>query len=396
MFTFDRMSLHARGLPLAIPLLLGCGGGTPTESPCTHRLAECLSFQQTCVVNAGVAECQHCPAGHWANTDGSCVALTGEAIHHEFTTFTVKAGEEIRGLCQSWSLNNPEELWVSAVEFAQNLRSHHSIWTFAPPEEFPGPDGVWECAERNYNELVGTLAGGVLYAQSTQTEYEIQRFPTGSAVRIPPYSMIVGDVHLLNSGVEDVTGSHKLTIYTRPRAEVTVPLVPFQFDFHDLAIPAKSRTRVSTTCEVGRLYNDHFASPFDMKVHYLLPHTHEYGRRFFAEAVGGPAHGAVLIDARGFQEEARGRFYDPPIDISGAESLRFGCEYENTTDSMLEYGYDQEMCQALGFAEAKVAFLGIVNESSALGVEDGMNQLTGPCELLAVEWNHDKPGGDPP
>jgi hypothetical protein len=386
--------------PILVLLSSACGNSNPESASgpsCQQLLPECLSFQKSCLNGPNGGECVRCEKGEWVDQTGACIAVEGKATHHDFAEFTVKAGTEIRGLCQSWSLNNSEELWVSAVEFEQNVRSHHSIWTFAPPDAFPGPDGVWTCADRNYNELVSTLAGGILYAQSTQTEYEIQRFPSGAAVRVPPYSVVIGDVHLLNSSAQDVTGRAQLTLYSRPKSEVEIPLTPFEFDFHDLTIPARSRTRVSAECDLQKVFQNGLGIPFDMKIHYVLPHTHEYGTRFFIELAGGPRDGTTVIDSRGFQEEARGRFFEPPIETLGAHGLRFGCEYDNPTDKTLHYGWDEEMCQGLAFAESRIAFQGAVLEGESKGTNaEGMAEYTGPCEILAVEWEHDKPGGKPP
>jgi len=62
-------------------------------------------------------------------------------------------GEEVLGLCQSWTLNNPEELWVNAVELGQDVASHHSNWTFVPDNLYKGEDGVWPCDERSSRQM---------------------------------------------------------------------------------------------------------------------------------------------------------------------------------------------------------------------------------------------------
>ncbi|HSO00618.1 MAG TPA: hypothetical protein VLS89_20140, partial [Candidatus Nanopelagicales bacterium] len=240
-----RALLRAVFRAAALVLAAGCGADEPAPAgdPCAEILPDCLSTQMTCAVRDGAAQCEDCPQGNYVRNDGKCEALGGTATTHEFTEFTVKAGEEIKGLCQSWTIGNAEELWVNAVELTQDQRSHHSIWTFVPQNQFAGPDGVWPCADRNYNELVGTLAGGVLYAQSTQAVHEVQRFPEGSAIRIPPYSKIIGDVHLLNTTGQDVTGNARLSLYSIPKSDVSVSLVPFEMAYRDLKIPPHAKSR---------------------------------------------------------------------------------------------------------------------------------------------------------
>ena len=85
------------------------------------------------------------------------------------------------------------------MELEQSEASHHSNWTFVPDDQFTGPDGSWKCKDRGYSQLTAALQGGVLYAQSTQATREVQKFPDGVVVRIPPRSRIISDVHVLNT-----------------------------------------------------------------------------------------------------------------------------------------------------------------------------------------------------
>jgi hypothetical protein len=160
------------GAALLVALLSGCESEPlsplPVPGPdCASLEEQCAADQKVCVESNGEGQCQACPSGQYAAPTGTCQALPGTANLHDFATFSVDAGTEIRGLCQSWTIGNEEDLWINAVELTQDELSHHSIWTFVPEDQFTGPDGVWPCKERNYNELQGTLAGGVLYAQST-------------------------------------------------------------------------------------------------------------------------------------------------------------------------------------------------------------------------------------
>lgn len=382
------------GVALAAALVSGCGESAASDA-CAAMRDDCFTNQKVCVEHDGAGQCEACPSGHYAAPEGACQALEGTAITHDFTTFTVKAGEEIRGLCQSWTLGNAEPIWINAVELTQDQLSHHSIWTFVPQEMFEGEDGVWPCQDRGYNELAGTVAGGVLYAQSTQAAHEIQRFPSGSAVRVPPYSKIIGDIHLLNTTGQDVTGHAKLTVYGIPEGDVRVSLVPFEMAFRALAIPPHAQSRFSAQCELQGAFMQTADSPFDLKVHYILPHTHQFATRLFLNVFGGPSDGEMILDVGAYNSEARGRFFDQPIDLAGATGIGFGCEYDNPSNDTLGWAYEQEMCQILGFAESKVAFLSAVWEADEVGTEDGMQLFTGPCENTALLWDFNKPGGMP-
>ena len=122
-----------------------------------------------------------------------------------------------------------------------------------------------------------------------------------------------------------------------------------------------------------------------MTLYYALPHTHALGSRFFFEVVGGPDDGRSLLDVEGFNSEARGRLYDPPLDLTGATGLRFGCEFDNPRNASVGWGFgDQEMCEMLGFAEMDIFFESRVDEANAAGTDGDTRLFTGPCSTLAI------------
>lgn len=373
---------------------LGLGGCGEAADPCAALASTCFAQQKACVADAGEARCEACPSGQYAAKTGTCEPLPGAPLSHDFDAFTAQPGEEIAGLCQSWNLNNPEEIWVNAVELTQDQASHHSNWMYVPNDLYPGPDGVWPCADRNYHQLDAALAGGVLYAQSTQAAHEVQKFPDGAAVRIPPYSKVIGDVHILNTGSDPVTGHAALSIYSLPLEDVTVKLVPFHLDYQGLHIPPLATSRFTGECEVGKEFAGEI---FAQSVYYILPHTHSLASRFFVEALGGTRDGEVLLELAGYDTEAHGRAYDPPVSMEGATGYRFGCEYESNRTEYVDYGIgDQEMCELLGFADSALGFEATIHEAIADGMDENVQLFTAPCDIFAFTWTHDKPGGPGP
>ena len=370
------------------PIVLSCA---PTPAPTCDpgAIAACVVTQAACSIVAGAPVCAPCAAGtRVAPQSGTCEPLPGTALRHDFPENATMPGEEISGLCRSWTLHNEEELWVTAVELEQDELSHHSNWIFAPDSRFDGPDGIWPCDERGYDQLSGAIAGGVLYAQSTQATHEVQAFAPGAAIRIPPHARIISDIHVLNTTAGPARGHVALTIYTVPRAEVTSALTPFHIEYHPLDIPARGSVRYVAECPIGsEIDTQPGGEPYTLRLHYSLPHTHALGTRVFLEAVGGAHDGESLLDVHGFNGEARGLLYDPPIDLSDVETLRFGCEFENPRSENVGYGIgDQEMCEMLGFVEGPVAFESRVSERVAMGEADGMQVAGGPCETLVIPW----------
>ncbi len=277
---------------------------------------------------------------------------------------------------------------MNAVQLSQSEASHHSNWTYVPEDMFDGPDGIWPCKDRDYDQLSAALAGGVLYAQSTQAVRETQKFPEGAALRIPARSRLISDIHTLNTSSETITGHLSLTLYAIPEADVTVKLAPFHVDYHGLQIPPKATSRFSGACELQSSFEAQ-GQPFELDVYYLLPHTHELGSRMFVEVYGGPDDNKTLIDVRGNIGEPRGRSFDPPVEVRGATGLRFGCEFQNPRDETIGWGFDdQEMCEALGFAKSPVIFETRIATAESSGAEGDTQLFTGPCDTLAVEWDN--------
>lgn len=396
-----------RRLLLILPLtwvLSGCGsdaevatgetGGVRELSPeCGAIVDSCLVNQKSCRNDSsGTPQCVACPRGEYADPDTKvCAPIPGNKWEHTFEERTVEAGEEIKGQCRSWTLNNPEEIWFNAVELNQNEASHHSNWMFVPDDQFEGPDGFWPCKDRDYSQLVAALAGGVLYAQSTQANHEVQKFPDGVAIRIPPNARVLSDVHVLNTSPKSVTGNMSIAFYEVPKESVKTKLAPFHLSYEELDIPPRSVSRFTGECDFSGPFQNVGGTPFNMKIYYALPHTHALGSRFFLELMGGDREGETVIDISGFNSEARGRQYTPPVDVTGATGLRFGCEFDNPRDETVHWGFgDQEMCEVLGFAESDLAFETFVSEANPDGMDGTTPKFTGDCATTAFPWSQEK------
>jgi hypothetical protein len=248
-------------LSLASSFALGGCATEPITTGCDEAArTACVVNQDSCIIAGGAPTCVPCaPGTRVSGATGACEPLPGTPMRHEFPENATLAGEEISGLCRSWTLGNEEELWVNAVELEQDELSHHSNWMFAPEGNFDGPDGIWPCADRGYDQLTAALAGGVLYAQSTQATHEVQAFGPGAAVRIPPHSRILSDIHVLNTTTAPASGNASLTIYTIPRAEVTTALAPFHIEYHALDIPAHGSVRYIAECPIAAEFTEYLA-----------------------------------------------------------------------------------------------------------------------------------------
>jgi hypothetical protein len=327
------------------------------------------------------------------------VAPRAETMHHAFESQEIAAGEEISNVCYSWVLNNPEEIWVNRVDMMNLGGVHHSNWFFVPWDYQDWPTDPWpNCYGDGFHEIDAALSGGVLYAQSTQVTAESQAFAEGAAVRIPPWSRIIGGVHFLNYLPEPITTHAELTLKVLPVEEVTAKLTPFQLIYGDLHINPEAQSEFYAECDISATYEELFKEPLDMKIHYLLPHYHNLGNGFRTSILGGDRDGEVLLENGIYEVEPWGKVFDPPIDLAGANGLSFMCGFDNPTSEEVGWGIgDQEMCEALGFVESKMAFsAGVQSGSAEVGSDGDVILHSGNCNVQGFAFGQNKAGGTPP
>jgi len=177
---------------------------------------------------------------------------------------------------------------------------------------------------------------------------------------------------------------------------VKTKLAPFHVVYEALDLPPHSMSHLYGECLVGEDFAISQNKPWDLKVHFALPHTHSLGRRVFMQAMGGPADGKMIIDVGGNTGDPQGRAFDPPFDLTGSSGLRFGCDFENPRDEHVVYGIgDQEMCELLGFAETTLAFEGKVFDNRPDGTDGGKQIFTGHCSSIEFPYDQTRPGGPP-
>ena len=281
-------------------------------------------------------------------------------LRHVFPRVDIAPGQELNGLCQSWTVGNETPLYVNAVRAVNDGGWHHSNWVFVADTSYPGPDGTWNCSERNFSQLAGGVEGGVFFAQSTQALEDEQRFSRGLAIVLPVHARIIGDVHLLNTTQELVRSALTFEIDLLEHDEVKLVLNPLTATNQALAIPPRTRSLHEMICT--------FPQPAEFDVHYVLPHYHSLGSSFSLEVVGGSRDGAILHQSTPATGEAWGKLLDPPVPLGGATALRLTCGYDNPRDTEVRYGVgDQEMCVFLTFTSSSMKYGGFSLVNSAVG-----------------------------
>lgn len=309
------------------------------------------------------------PRGGVPPVDGGAPVVPAD-LEHTFPLIDVGPGQEITGLCQSWTVDNPGNVFVNRIESHNDGSMHHSNWIWVPDTLYPGPDGTWNCADRGFDQIIAGAQGGVFFAQSTQSLSDTQQFPQGVAFEMPPRVRIIGDLHLLNTSAEPIQTQLHFDVFSIPSEEVTVPLQPMAFTNLALDIAPQMQTEAHMQCA---------APQPDFDVYYVLPHYHSLGTAMRIDVAGGPMDGTALFDSEPTFGEPWGQTFDPPFAVRGATGLGVTCYYENPRTVPVGYGTgDQEMCVTLIYSSGRKAG-GMANLNLTAGDVGGVHQTDGLC-----------------
>ena len=313
----------------------------------------------------------------------SGIPVDSAIITHEFGSLALPPLGESEP-CVSWTIANDKPLYVQAVTLANLSSFHHSNWFVVPDHVFDGPDGYWACGERDFDDFAAAQAGTVLFAQSTQSWVETQRTAAGAVIKIPAHSRIVGSVHLLNLAAREVETNLWLSLDLVHPSDVEVLLSPMRLSYVDLEIPAMARSRHASSCAFKNYYEDYTNTPYPLKVHYAVPHYHSLGEFFDLRQVGGERDGATLYSLQGFNADANGKTFDPPLDVSDGTGLGFSCGYDNFRSESVGWGIgDQEMCVMLLLVESALLLDGaVLSGSQLIEARDGVQYYEGDCLII--------------
>jgi len=322
----------------------------------------------------------------------ACTGDDGQRTY-PFGPFEIATHQEITSSCTQITLNNQEAAYVTSVELTTGPGFHHSNWFFVPESVFYGDDGTFRCSDRSFNEAVAATLGGVLFAQSTQSPHEVQAFPPGVAIRVPPRSKLVANLHLLNpdDSVVRVTPTIKLT--TVPPAEVVTQLSAISFEDHALGLPSNKQSRFTVECDLAPIHNQLYHRDPDFKMYYGLAHYHTLGTSLTLEAIRPDGSAAMVFATSHRAGDTLGGPIDPMFDMAGFTKLRFSCNYFNPRQDTVGWGVgDQEMCVFLAFSDSLSNWGGGAVQDEPPGeptiIDNGIMSYTHPCQLLTIDAQH--------
>jgi hypothetical protein len=321
-----------------------------------------------------------------------------------FGPFDVQPAQELTDLCIAATLDNDEPMYINSVEMNGGVGIHHSNWFWVPDNlAFNFPDGAWNCSDGGgvghpFTQEAAGFFGGVLFAQSTQAANEIQAFPTGAAIRVPPHSRVLATIHLLNLGDEPLSIPLSLTLTPIAERDVAKTLLGFVMMNESIALPPHQSSKFSVECDLAPqwqiLYDQgRVASPtIDLKLYHALSHYHSLGTGLTFEAVRDSDGVGEMIwqTSKLTTGDKLGGMLDPPFDLSGRSKVRFSCSFDNPRDTTVTWGNgDGEMCILFGFSDSGFVWTsGVVtggNPGTPVDV-NGVTEFTADrCSVLVVE-----------
>ncbi|MEM6993956.1 MAG: hypothetical protein AAF721_25820 [Myxococcota bacterium] len=357
------------GATAALALLAGCGDD---EAPSTEEAA-------TGTGDAGTDE---------TGDDTEVPLPEGHArVVHSFGTRDLGPAEEVQP-CIQWTLGNEAPIYINKVTLTNDGGYHHSNWFIVPESYAQGDDGFFKCSDRNIGEIDAALAGTVLTAQSTQSRFETMELPAGVTVKAPPRHKVIAFGHLLNLSADEYPTELRMELEIIHPRMVEVVTAPLRLSYTGLDIPPFGESHFSGECDIKGLYEAQSGGPLDMKLYYVLPHYHYLGSYFDLSIFGGDRDGESVFRLDGFNADANGSALDPPLDLTGADGLRFTCGYDNWRDVSIGWGIgDQEMCVMLGLADSKVLMDASVGEGSVVGKDGDILLNEGNCSAIGLPKN---------
>ncbi len=322
---------------------------------------------------------------------------------YTFGPLVIQPSQEITDQCVQVTLNNDTPLNINSVEFITGAGFHHSNWFYVPAGDpstgvlplFPGADGEFTCTDRGFDQTsllaAADLRGGVLFAQSTQSQHEVQSFPPGAAILVPAHYKMVATIHLLNATDVKITLNPTITLTPIAESAVTTPLAGISFEDHALGLPPNAQSRFTLDCDLnGADQNPPAAWPApSFKLYYGLAHYHALGTGMTVEGVTADGTASTIFQTTSTIGDALGGPIDPLFDMTGYSRIRFSCDYYNSTSAVVGWGNgNQEMCVFLAFTDSTYNWGGGAIDDDPPGdptMDGNVFTYTHACSVYATE-----------
>lgn len=271
--------------------------------------------------------------------------------------------------CMAWEVPDIAHYNIYNTEFYAGPGVHHA--NMFAVEKLDGGQPYPECVSP---DAAGSISFGqafdaifasditlfkmpvVLFANSTQVVGgEHFTHPEGHALKIKEGMEVIIDIHFLNPTDDTLVVEGLYDFYTMPDEQVEHEAVAFVWFWMDFNIPPHSDHSVTADCEWGG------QDLPDATINAIMPHTHEWATAFQVDMVKKGADNAVTASDTIYFKEGIGaeggggtegdiQSYNPAVNASGVNSLKFTCSWYNPFDHSMRNGIgENEMCFLFGY-----------------------------------------------
>jgi hypothetical protein len=253
--------------------------------------------------------------------------VTGRQIVTEART--VAPGRETT-YCWYINLDNDEPIDVVRFNTAHEGGLHH-FNVFASTLE--REDGFDACPD-SIELFVG--ARPIVDGSGRAVDYV---FPGNVAFRLEPKTLLIFQLHYINTTTEPQETRYLLNLHTRPGVE---PVLADIYGFTNLGIeiPARSQAELTTECRIDD----------EMMLLSMSAHFHARGTESRTELRRKNGSAEMLYRTVRWDDPDVVMF-DPPVRVAVDDVIAFTCAYDNPTDDVIRYGprASDEMCFTFGY-----------------------------------------------
>ncbi len=218
-----------------------------------------------------------------------------------------------------------EDLYVKAFEAIIPLGTHHTLLTVGDPDQ---PDGISEC-NAGTNRPMSVFGSGV----GTDPIH----FPDGVALKIAKGSQLLLNLHLFNTGSDELTGTSGTRIQTMDPSGVKDLAEGILAGTVSLDLPPGQTTVSTGYCTMSS----------DVTLFAVAPHMHKLGiyARVAAESA---ARGETMLFDGPYDFNEQSYHLITPLALDKGDRVRVECTHRNTTSETVSFGEStlSEMCFA--------------------------------------------------
>jgi hypothetical protein len=267
------------------------------------------------------------------------LGLPDHGIQLATDPFDLDPGQETTR-CWNVNLKNASPLEVERFQTAERHGLHH-FNVFAAT--LTRDDGFGACPD-TMEFFVG--ARPIVDGSGSSVDYP---FPDGLALEIAPNTLVMMQLHFINSTQEKATMQFVLNLQTAPDGATREPVDIYGFTTFDITLPPHQVTTVTKDCTM----QDH------IRMLTMSSHFHARGIQSTAEIVHPGMDPIPVYQTSSWSEPAVVNFDQQGMFVGVGDIVRFHCTYDNEGDTTVYYGVSakDEMCFLFGYYYPKVGLI---------------------------------------